>query len=153
MPMVRQGMTAADERAVSGDAGPAIPVDSEVVERAQRRRFTAAYKLRILREVEACREPGEIGALLRREGLYSSHLTTWRRARDEGSLHALAPKKRGRKPKQAAPLQAENARLVRENARLEHRLRRADLVIEVQKKVAEILGIPLRTLPDDGSDS
>jgi transposase len=151
--MVRQGARVSDERDAPEAAGQAVPVGSEVLERVQRRRFTAAYKLRVLREADACREPGEIGALLRREGLYSSHLTTWRRARDEGSLHALAPKKRGRKPKQADPLQAENARLQREIARLEDRLQRAELVIDVQKKVAALLGIPLKTLPNDGSDS
>ena len=150
--MVRPSSEPTAERSEGAEAGAVPPVDPEVLERALRRRFTAEYKLRVLREADACREPGEIGALLRREGLYSSHLTMWRRARDEGTLQALTPKKRGRRPKQVDPVQEENARLRRENARLERRLQKAELVIEVQKKVAEILGIPLRTVPDDGSD-
>ena len=152
VPMVRPSSEPTEERSEGMETGTATPVDPEVLERAVRRRFTAEYKLRVLREADACQEPGEIGALLRREGLYSSHLTMWRRARDEGTLQALTPKKRGRRPKRVDPVQEENARLRRENARLERRLHQAELAIDLQKKVAEILGIPLKTLPDDGSD-
>jgi transposase-like protein len=108
-----------------------------------RRRFTAEYKLRILREADLCTEPGQVGALLRREGLYSSHLTNWRQQRDRGSFAALAPKRRGRKPSPDVRLAAENERLTRENQRLTAKLRQAETIIEVQKKLSEILGVPL----------
>lgn len=113
---------------------------TEVVTRAARRRYTAEYKLRILREVEACRGTGEIGALLRREGLYSSNLTKWRQQRARGELEGLAEQRRG--PKED-PQAVENARLKRENERLREELRKAQLIIEVQKKVSQILGVPL----------
>jgi transposase len=112
--------------------------DPEVVPKAQRRQYSAEYKQRILQEHEACKEPGEKGALLRREGLYSSHITTWRRQRERGELVGLAPKKRGVK---ADPQAEENAHLRRENERLKKRLEQAELIIEVQKKVSQILGI------------
>ena len=114
----------------------------EVPEKAKRRRFEAAYKLRILEEAERCAEPGQLGELLRREGLYSSHLTTWRKQREEGALEALGAKKRGRKAKRRDPLALEVERLQRENRRLMERLRQAETIIEVQKKVSEMLGIP-----------
>ncbi len=114
--------------------------NTEVVAKAKRRQFTSVEKLRMLREVEACRGSGEIGALLRREGLYSSYLSTWRRQRDLGELDNLSPQKRGPKPD---PQALELARLQRENARLQARLQRAELIIEVQKKVARLLGEPL----------
>jgi transposase len=126
------------------------PPDPEVRETPQRRRFSAAYKLRILQEADACSGTGDLGALLRREGLYSSNLTVWRRQRDEGSLQALAPKKRGRKA--ADPLALENETLRRETERLQRRLRQAELIIEIQKKASEMLGIPLKTLDDAESD-
>ena len=109
----------------------------EVVVKAERRRFTAEYKLHVLEEADACRQPGEVGALLRREGLYSSHLTTWRQQRDRGALQGLAPAKRGRK---SDPQAAEVARLKRENERLRAKLERAELIIDVQKKVSQMLG-------------
>jgi len=108
----------------------------EVVPKAQRRRFGAGYKLRMLREVEACSQPGEVGALLRREGLYSSLLSDWRKQRDAGMLEGLAPKKRGRKPN---PEARENARLTKENARLRRELEQAHLIIAVQKKLGDLL--------------
>jgi transposase-like protein len=111
--------------------------NTEVVAKAKRKRFTAAEKLRILREVDACQGTGEVGALLRREGIYSSYLTTWRRQRERGELDGLAPHKRGPKPN---PEAIELAKLRRENARLQERLRRAELIIDVQKKVARMLG-------------
>ena len=124
---------------------------NEVSERPVRRRFSAAYKLRILAEAEVCSEPGQLGELLRREGLYSSHLSMWRKQRDEGVLAGLKPKRRGRKAKSKNPLADENARLHRENDRLKEKLRQAELIIDVQKKVAEMLNIPLRTLDEKES--
>ena len=117
--------------------------DPEVPERPVRRRFLAEYKLQILRQADACDESGQLGELLRREGLYSSHLSTWRQQREQGSLAALSPKKRGRKPRDNDPLIEENRRLQCVNQRLVERLRQAEVIIDVQKKVAEILGIPL----------
>lgn len=110
--------------------------NTEVVAKAKRKRFSATEKLRLLREVEACRGSGEIGALLRREGIYSSYLTTWRKQRELGELDGLSPRKRGPKPD---PQAIELARLRRENERLQERLRQAELIIEVQKKVAQVL--------------
>jgi len=127
--------------------------DPEVPEKKPRRRFTAQYKLRILEEADACTETGGLGALLRREGLYSSNLTVWRRQRDEGQLRALGPKKRGRKPKQKNSMAERVARLERENRRLENQLKQARTIIEVQKKVSEILGIAQPDLDDDGSST
>ncbi len=118
--------------------------NTEVVAKAKRKRFTAAEKLRILREVDACQGTGEIGALLRREGIYSSYLTTWRRQREAGELDGLAPQKRGPKPN---PQALELAKLRRENERLQERLRQAELIISVQKKVAQMFGETLET-PD-----
>lgn len=126
------------------------PADPEVVEKAKRRTFTAEYKLRILREVDACTANGEIGALLRREGLYSSHLTDWRRQRERGELEALTPKQRGRKAKPVDPAKTRLAQLERENARLLKRLEQAEIIIEVQKKVAALLGNPF---PDESDEA
>jgi transposase len=129
--------------------GQLIP-DPAVLEKPERRRFTAEYKLRILHEADRCTAPGQLGALLRREGLYSSLLSTWRRQRDEGTLAGLTPKRRGRKANPDAPLIAENQRLTRETQRLAAKLRQAETIIEVQKKLSEILGIPLP--PPDSSE-
>jgi len=117
--------------------------DSEVLEKGSRRRFTAKYKLRILEEGDACTGPGQIGALLRREGLYSSHLTTWRRQREAGALAGLAVRKRGRKANLQDRQIQRMAELERENERLRHRLAQAETIIDVQKKVSSLLGIPL----------
>lgn len=131
-------------------ADPRLEVpDPQVPERARRRRFTAEFKLQVLREADHCTEPGEIGALLRRHGLYSSLLTTWRRERDEGALRQLG-RKRGRKSTRN-PLADRVAELERENRKLQNRLRQAETIIDVQKKVAEILGIPLKS-PESGGD-
>mgnify|MGYP001820856650 CR=1 FL=1 len=127
--------------------GKQVP-DPEVVPRAKRRSFTAAYKLRILEEVAKCDRPGQIGALLRREGLYSSHLTTWRRQRREGQLQGLRPKKRGRK---ADPQAAEIAALRKENERLRTRLEQAELIIAAQKKLAQALEQTLTANRDERS--
>ena len=113
-------------------------VDPEVKVKPERRRFTAEYKLRILEEADNCTGPGQIGALLRREGLYSSNLTQWRLQRAEGALQALTPRKRGPK---VDPLTEENAALRRRIDRLEAELKRAETIIEVQKKVSELLGL------------
>jgi transposase len=126
--------------------GMPSPPDPEVPEKAKRRRFSAEYKLAILREADRCTEPGQIGALLRRERLYSSHLVDWRRQRDAGALEALA-RTRGRKP--ADPMQAEVERLRRANERLATRLAQAEKIIQIQGKVSELLGIPLDPASDD----
>lgn len=133
-------------------AAPAAAPDPEVPAKAARRRFTADYKRRILKLADACTEPGSLGALLRREGLYSSNLTAWRRQRDAGTLSALTPKKRGRKAQGRDPLQLENETLRKENERLARRLRQAELIIDVQKKVSQMLGISLATVEEGGSD-
>jgi transposase-like protein len=121
--------------------------DPEVVPRAKRRQYSAGYKLRIVEEADNCSEPGEIGALLRREGLYSSHLSKWRRQRAEGQLQALIKRKRGRKGQEQAGKEVEKLR--RENERLQVRLQQAELIIEVQKKVSQLLG--LSTLSKKGN--
>ncbi len=130
----------------SGAPSSGVP-DSEVAAKAQRRRFAAAYKLRILEEVDACSEPGEVGRILRREGLYSSLLTTWRRARRDGALEGLE-KKRGRKPQDRHPLTKKVEQLERENERLRSKLKKAETIVEGQGKVAGLLGFSLT----DGKD-
>ena len=143
----RSGGSSAGER-----ASARIPPDPEVPARHAKRRFTTAYKLDILRRADGCTRPGELGALLRKEGLYSSHLVTWRRQRE----HGLRPKKRGRKPTSTDPrvktLERAQVALATENRRLERRLQRAETIIAFQKKVAELLGIPLKPLPSDEDD-
>lgn len=125
---------------------PAVVPDPEVAVKPERRRFTAEYKQRILREADACTEPGELGALLRREGLYSSHLTTWRRQREQAERHLLAPAKRGRK---SNPEAVELARLRGENERLRARLERAEAILDVQKKLSQMLGLPTPAESDE----
>lgn len=135
-----------------GPASAETRPDPQVLERAVRRTFDRDYKLRILQEADACTKSGERGALLRREGLYSSHLTAWRQQRTAGGLAGLAPKQRGRKPRAVDPLAEENLRLRRENERLATRLKQAETIIEVQKKVAEILGHPLNRPENNAID-
>jgi transposase len=137
------GRSAAACRTIAPEP-PAPPrPDPEVVADARRRTFTAEYKLRILAEADAAAaQPGTIGALLRREGLYSSHLVSWRRERQAGILKGLTPHKRGPKSKRS-PLEEENQQLRRENQRLTEELRKAEIVIDVQKKVGALLGWPL----------
>jgi transposase-like protein len=135
------------ERRSSG-SGEKVP-DPEVVARPKRRRFTAEYKLRILREADGCKGTGEIGALLRREGLYSSHLVLWRRQREEAAHTQLESRKRGPKPKAQDPRVKQ---LERENARLQRQLKRVALLLDIQKKAGEILGIPLKNLDDVEND-
>ena len=132
-------------------ADPAVQPDPEVVPKAKRRTYSAEYKLRILEEAEQCSEPGEIGALLRREGLYSSYLSRWRRAREQGSLNALRAKKRGRKPSADPKLAREVADLRRENERLQKKLETAETIIEVQKKLSQLLGLDIEQTPESES--
>src|SRR2546426_10344345 len=120
-----------------------MTTESEVVAKATRRRFTAAEKLRVLREADGCTKPGDLGALLRREGLYSSHLAAWRAARQRGELAGLTPRRRGPRAKPVDPRDKKIAELERETRRLQARLERAEGLIEVQKKVSQLLGIPL----------
>jgi transposase-like protein len=133
-------------------AMPASRPDPEVVAKAKRRTFTAEYKQRILQEAEsAAATPGGVGALLRREGLYTSHLVYWRRERQAGVLEALKPRKRGRSS-QRNPLAEENQKLHRQVGQLTEKLRKAELIIDVQKKVAALLGHPLpETDPEEQS--
>ena len=122
---------------------PGVPAP-EVLAKPQRRHFTAAYKARIVAEAMACTEPGQIGALLRREGLYSSALTLWRRQYQSGALQGLKDSKRGRKQVRD-PRDQELDRLRRDNQRLTKKLQQAELIIEIQKKVAAMLGNPIET--------
>jgi transposase len=126
---------------------PVTAAETEVVAKAQRRRFTAEYKRRIVREADRCTTPGAIGALLRREGLYSSHLTTWRAARDRGELEGLAPKKRGPKAAPPDPLVKKLAEQERETGKWRKRAERAEALVELQKKVAALLGTPFDSEP------
>jgi transposase len=126
--------------------------DPEVPAKAARRRFTAEYKLRILTLADACKEPGCLGKLLRHEGLYASNLDTWRGQRNRGVLSALAPKKRGRKESVRNPLVAENEKLRKENERLTNRLRQAEIINDVQKKISQLLGIPIATDENGGNE-
>ena len=134
-------------------ASPRTPVPNpEVTARPQRRRFTAEYKLSILDQVDAAQDSGAIGALLRREGLYSSHLGTWRRQRKQGELDALTPRKRGPKVV-VSPLVKQNRNLQADVARLTKKLKNAELIIEVQKKVAALLGNPIPHIQIDEENS
>lgn len=135
----------------SQGVSPVLP-DSEVPAKAARRRFTAEYKLRVLTLADACNTPGCLGKLLRQEGLYASNLDTWRGQRNRGVLSGLAPKKRGRKESVRNPLAAENEKLRKENARLTNRLRQAEIINDVQKKISQLLGIPIATDENGGNE-
>ena len=136
---------------LGGELNDIFP-NPEVPEKKPRRNFTASYKLRILQKVDLCTESGQIGRLLRREGLYSSNLTNWRKARDSGLLQAMSPRKRGRKLKEKNPLTSEVALLQKEKRKLEHKLKQANLIIEAQKKISQILGIIQDIDENNGSD-
>jgi transposase-like protein len=123
-----------------------------VTAKAKRRRFTAEYKRRILQEADACGR-GELGALLRREGLYSSHLVDWRRARDAGELAGLTPRKRGPKVQAPNPLAAKVAEQQKQIARLEAENAKLLLICDVQKKVSQLLGVTLPKIPEDDESS
>ena len=124
---------------IADDHRPEVQVSAK----RKRRHFTAAQKLAILKQADACTKQGELGALLRREGLYSSNLVDWRRARERGELQALAPKKRGRKAKQVDGRDQRIAELERELAKERSRREHAEALVDVQKKVAALLGRPL----------
>jgi transposase-like protein len=148
------GAEAEGARRATGASGPATTSratapDPEVPAKPTRRRFTVEDRLRILKLADACKKPGEIGALLRREGLYSSHLITWRRQRERGALAGMRATKRGPK---ARPVDPRVKQLEAENRRLQRKLQRAETIISLQKKVAEILGIPLKPLDIDETD-
>src|SRR6266511_1152055 len=138
--MTRIRSMLANQRAIAP-----VPADPEVLARHARRRFTTAYKLEILRKADACTRHGELGALLRKEGLYSSHLITWRQQRATG----LTPKKRGRK---AVPVDPEKKKLEQENRRLTMRLKKAEALLDFQKKLSSLLQIPLIPFESDEAD-
>jgi transposase-like protein len=151
---VPAGPDAEGARRATGVAGPVGPSratapDPEVPAKVRRRQFTAAYRLRLLKAADACKKHGELGALLRREGLYSSHLANWRRQREQGELGVGRARKRGPTPKAIDPRVKQ---LEVENRRLHRKLARAETIITLQKKVAEILGIPLKPLDIDEID-
>ena len=136
---------------VSAGGGPGVVPDPEVPARAKRRQFSPEYRLQILKEADSCKGTGEIGALLRREGLYSSHLVTWRRQLREHGVRGLASKKRGPAAKEKPS--ARELQLEREKKKLEKKLAKAELIIEFQKKVHGLLGIPLKSHELDEDDS
>lgn len=137
--------TVVDENATLGAHRPSIP-DSEVTEHTCRRKFTAAYKLRILGLADQCTQPGQIGDLLRKEGLYSSNLTRWRKQRQLGILRSFSDNKRGRNKIDSNPLDLILAQLQKENQELKDKLRKAEMIIDVQKKISEILGMETSTI-------
>lgn len=139
-----------DSKEIKPDRGVMVPKDPEVSAKASRRRFTVEYKLGILKQADSCTDPGSLGALLRREGLYASNLNTWKRQRTQGVLSGLTPKKRGRKESGRDPLIAEMDKLRKENERLTKRLKQAEIIIDVQKKISEILGIQQPEIPEEG---
>lgn len=136
-------------RRATGDAASiARPADPEVAATAKRRQFSSREKRRILAAADRCTAVGEIGALLRREGIYSSHLTTWRKQRATTERAALEPQKRGRKADPASAEARREEALTRENARLRHQLAQAHTIIDVQKKLCTLLGLPTAETPD-----
>ncbi len=147
----RSGEAANAAGAAPTTSRPPAP-DSEVIARPRRRSFTAAYKRSILDQADAAQDSGAIGALLPREGLYSSHLTTWRRQRQKGEIDALTPQKRGPKVV-VSPLVKQNRALLADVARLTRKLKNAELIIEVQKKVATLLGNPIPNIQIDEENS
>ena len=149
LPAVAVGAEERSHEATGATAGtPPIRPDPEVVAKPKRRRFTSEYRLRIVEEADQCTESGDVGRLLRREGLYSSHLTKWREARREGSLRGLRSRKRGAKPKEGNPLEPKVRELEAKVARLEKDLHTAHTILDVQGKVAGLLGFSLK----DGKD-
>jgi transposase-like protein len=132
--------------------GKATCADPEVLEKPVRRQFTAAYKLEMVEAADRCTELGQIGALLRREGLYSSQLSTWRNQRQQGQLQALSDNKRGRKTTIPHPVQQELEQLRRENQQLRHKMQQAELIIDIQKKASQLMGISLSPVNCDEPD-
>ena len=154
MPMLQPSIDAEAGVATNGGRRPTVvaapaSASPELSDRPRRRTFTARDKIRILAETDRAAETGGIGAILRREGVYSSSLTEWRKQRDAGAFGALAPAKRGPKAAEPNPLAAKLAMAQRDNARLTLRLKRAEAIIDLQKKVAELLGIPLAPNGDE----
>ncbi len=148
----RNGGDGVGDAGAKGKLAAAISVpDPEVSALPKRRRFTADYKARVVEEAEGCTEAGDIGALLRREGLYSSQLSTWRKQYRSGALTALRDDKRGRKATKH-PLEDEVAQLRKKNERLSRRLQQAETIIEIQKKVAAMLGIPLNSVENEDAE-
>ena len=141
----RRATGASGSAATSRAADP----DPEVPAKATRRHFSADYRVRMLKLADACKKPGDVGALLRREGLYSSHLTHWRQQRERGALAGMRARKRGPRPQ---PIDPRVKQLEGENVRLQRKLQRAETIITLQKQVAEILGIPLKPLDIDETD-
>ena len=137
--------TGGSERTVAAATQP----NPEVSDTTGRRRFTVEYKLKVLQEADDCKKNGDIGVLLRREGLYSTHLSIWRKQREDGCLAGLRGKKRGRKTSAVNP---QVKQLEQENARLERKLKRAELIIDIQKKASELLGIPLKRVKDEDNE-
>jgi ribosomal protein S30 len=135
---------------VSGPEKEPKRPDPEVLEIKPRRRFTATYKLGVLAEVDVCTKPGDLGALLRREGLYSSNIRTWQRQFQAGALKGLTPRIRGRKKYEVNPLAKRVAELERDNTKLAKKLKQAETIIEIQKKISEILGI---SQPENNEES
>lgn len=133
---------------VDGSASAAAP-DPQVAATAKRRKFSGSEKRRIVQEADRCTKPGELGALLRREGIYSSMLASWRKQRTRGEQVALAPRKRGRKPDAGLAQAREVQHLARENARLREKLERAHTIIDVQKKLCTLLGLPTAPEPEE----
>lgn len=147
--MARMADGSSNTTAANGNGTP----DPEVLAKPKRRRFTAKYKLRILREADALGDSGDVGKMLRREGLYYSYLASWRLERQSGELAGLKPKTRGKKPSANKGIIKETQRLSRENTRLKKQLAQAEAIIDIQKKVASLLGITLKTLDSDENDS
>jgi transposase len=145
----RSESSRSDGATTTGGAG--APADPEVSAKAVRRQFSAAYKRRILQEADNGGD-GAIAALLRREGLYASHLVTWRRQREKGEIAGLEPRKRGKKPGERNPLTVENVRLTRENLHLQKRLKQAETIIDVQKKLCDLLGLTVPPIPESEDD-
>ena len=144
-----EGARRATGASVSAVEPAPLRPDPEVPAKVQRRRFSAEYRLRVLKQADACKKPGELGALLRREGLYSSLLVNWRRQREQGALREMRGRRRGPK---AEPIDPRVTQLETETRRLQRKLQRAETIITLQKKVAEILGIPLKPLDIDETD-
>lgn len=150
IPPVDQTQAMAADRERPTPSSPVRP-DPEVLERPIRRTFTGEFKRRIVKEAAACTQPGQIGALLRRHGLYHSYLEKWRDAAEAGELAGLEPKKRGLQPMEENPLADEVARLQRELRKAQARAERAERLIELQKKVSELLGIALEPPDENGA--
>ena len=156
-PGKRNGSTEEDSQSLPGttlhSGGSLLPVPSpEVSERASRKKFTAKYKLRILNEIDSASQRGEVGSILRREGLYSSNISSWRKQRKRGELEGLSPGKRGPKSAKPDPKDKQIKELERQNRKLQRKLARANLLIDIQKKISEIMEIPMAEVKEEEDD-